>query len=229
MNVIDRTRELLIDLDYTLQPIVILKKDGTKQIICYELLLRSLKDMKVPLELLKLVSMSEQVNTLFLRWKRDVLRQVIKKHSGSQICINLTSQQLSYRSTWKFLADFKFVKEHILIEITEDKTPMLGKKIHTQLSALRHFGYGIVLDDIGYGQNTYELIKENITKVVSLKISLLKLTDMSLSTKLLFVRAWKAYATAHGVSLVVEGIEDANVATKVAKIGCLQQGYYWCA
>lgn len=79
INVIDRTRELLIDLDYTLQPIVILKKDGTKRIICYKLLVRSLKDMKVPLELLKLVSMSEQANTLFLGWKRAVLRQVIKK------------------------------------------------------------------------------------------------------------------------------------------------------
>lgn len=58
---------------------MILKKDGTKRIICYKLLVRSLKDMKVPLELLKLVSMSEQANTLFLGWKRAVLRQVIKK------------------------------------------------------------------------------------------------------------------------------------------------------
>ncbi len=83
-------------------------------------------------------------------------------------------------------------KEQLQIELTEH--PVKGQHdsfdLSTALAKIKAYGYVIVVDDIGCGQNTLSLVYSNLENVDCLKFSLLPFIQLDEEIGFSFLTCW---------------------------------------
>ncbi|MCR5491821.1 MAG: EAL domain-containing protein [Bacilli bacterium] len=117
--------------------------------------------------------------------------------------------------------------ECIVFEITETVAVQDNPDIIASINGLANAGYRIAIDDFGTGYS-------NIASFDGMKISIVKF-DMSLAKILakgeydeFFVSLFKMFQD-RNIEVLIEGVEDENLAKKVIGLGCdYIQGYYYC-
>lgn len=231
MGIFEQISMELRDLTCVLQPIIFFPQNGMQKVVSYEMLIRSKKTGRLPRKLLDLVMSDEIANELFLNWQEKELRRRLQADPNLKIGLNLAPRQLCYATTWEFLNRIKPLRRQIILEITEEPTPLESTRVTHFLRRFESLGYVMALDDIGTGINHYEMIEHYSTSknLLALKLSLIKLNTFSEATKLWIVRKYRAYCEKKELMLVVEGVEDEHLVPILRELHCLQQGYFWPA
>lgn len=230
----NRTQPLKNELYLVFQPIMHIISDDKQEMTEFEVLLRSKKTHRYPMDMMDEFILFEEKNKELLDWYEEELIYFCQKYPTYTFNFNIHPQQFFHQSTWNFLIRLKKFSKQINIELTEK--PIVTEASQTSIqyymerytSQIRSLGYKICFDDIGSGQNSLELISRNIEAITCLKFSLqaFKQTDMKILRQ--FLIAWQQLACKYHIRLVVEGIEDREVSKELFNQGIhWQQGYYW--
>lgn len=214
-------------LNYKLEPIIFLSTMGDIEKIGHEFLIRVKGDKSASKEMLDQIINDPHNNREYLSWKKVMITEIIENDPATKIAINLAPQQLLYEGTWDFLAEMSPYTKNIVIEITEKPSINVSLDITKCLQSIREYGYCAALDDIGKQQNDYHMVMDNINLLSYLKVSLLDLAQLDDEQKLFVVLGWKKVASRHDIKLIVEGVDNEKMVQRLAKLGCLQQGYFW--
>jgi len=178
------------------------------------------------LALLKDWSMGEALSQV-------VLLQVIQHLSDwpeIRISVNLTTGQLRNPNFVDFLCRETLAHsvnaEQLKLEITEDV--VLGdsnNEFETTLTRLRDAGFTISLDDFGTGYASLSHLSQFPLDEIKIDMSFVKQLNTSRRARSV-VRSITHLAHELGLSVVAEGIEDAEIEGIVAALGCDHgQGY----
>ncbi|MBT3042973.1 MAG: bifunctional diguanylate cyclase/phosphodiesterase [Candidatus Thiodiazotropha sp. (ex Codakia orbicularis)] len=120
-----------------------------------------------------------------------------------------------------FMADYK-----LLIEITETALITQLQTARKNLEILRNMGFSIALDDFGSGYSSLRYLGAMPVDVVKFDITLTRLVDDRADNLILNHLAKMISESGH--LLVAEGIESAQIAEQLAKLGFRYgQGYYF--
>ncbi|MEW8027354.1 MAG: EAL domain-containing protein [Candidatus Thiodiazotropha sp.] len=120
-----------------------------------------------------------------------------------------------------FMADYK-----LLIEITETALITQLQIARKNLEILRNMGFSIALDDFGSGYSSLRYLGAMPVDVVKFDITLTRLVDDRADNLILNYLAKMISESGH--LLVAEGIETAQIAEQLAKLGFRYgQGYYF--
>ena len=176
--------------------------------------------------LLEDLSMGETLSQL-------VLLQVIEHLSDwpeIRVSVNLTSGQLRNANFVDFLCrqtSANSVKaDQLKLEITEDVVLDDSKyDIKTVLARLRNAGFTISLDDFGTGFASLSHLSQFPLDEIKIDMSFVKQLNINRRDRSV-VRAITHLAHELGLSVVAEGIEDAEIESIVTALGCdCGQGY----
>ena len=162
-----------------------------------------------------------------------VLLQVIQNLSDwpeVRVSVNLTSAQLQNRNFVDFLcrelSSHSVKPDQIKLEITEDV--VLGdndRQIEILLRRLQDKGFTISLDDFGTGYASLSHLSQFPLDEIKIDMSFVKQLKTSRRARSV-VRSIAHLAHELGLSVVAEGIEDAETEGVVAALGCDHgQGY----
>lgn len=115
------------------------------------------------------------------------------------------------------------------LEITESTVPSDEKMMRTNIAALRQLGVKISIDDFGMGYSS--LARLRTIQVDRLKIDRVFLSELSLNPiDACLIRTVIHLAQQLGLSVIAEGIEDAEACARLQSLGCDQgQGFYFTA
>jgi diguanylate cyclase len=116
----------------------------------------------------------------------------------------------------------------LTVEITEEIFLDSTERTRTVLEQLRHNGIRIAIDDFGSGYSALSYLRDLPIDEVKLDRSFIAsiLVDKRAAA---VVRAVVDLAHVLGLTVVVEGIEDADTAALVRQLGCdVGQGFYYC-
>ncbi|MDN7145049.1 EAL domain-containing protein [Liquorilactobacillus mali] len=217
------------------QPIVRIQANQLIESVAdYEVLIRSRRNDKFPFETFRKLIESETYNDIFIKWFEKEFRYLLQKFPDYKFDINIDPQQFKYPRTWVFINNISDEHQRIAIEITE--TIPLNKEFTTQdeffkkspLAVLKKIGFKTVIDDIGTGQNSLQLVANNLEKIDRLKISLLAFRGLRNDVIFQFLEAWFNLANKYNFEFVVEGIDNKTTARKLISSGLImQQGFFW--
>ncbi|MBB3752352.1 diguanylate cyclase (GGDEF)-like protein [Mycolicibacterium sp. BK634] len=115
----------------------------------------------------------------------------------------------------------------LTVEITEDLFLDSTERARTVLEQLRHNGIRIAVDDFGSGYSALSYLRDLPIDEVKLDRSFIAsiLVDQRAAA---VVRAVVDLAHVLGLTVVVEGVEDAETAALVRRLGCdIGQGFYF--
>lgn len=226
------TQENDFYLDF--QPIVHVLAEGKCDMTHFEVLLRSRQDHRYPEDLLNFYITSEDKNHLLVDWYASQLIAFCEKYPLYVFNYNIHPQQFVYESTWRYLDQLKDYSKQIHIEITEKLVPVdfavegVSFKMETHIRKVHDLGYTVSIDDVATGQNTLELVMNNIDCISSLKFSLRAFNHLELEILGLFLEAWQSLAQKHDIKFIVEGVESQEDSQKLFERGIVwQQGYFW--
>lgn len=115
------------------------------------------------------------------------------------------------------------------LEITESTVPSDEKMMRTNIAALRQLGVKISIDDFGMGYSS--LARLRTIQVDRLKIDRVFVSELSLNPMdVCLIRTVIHLAQQLGLSVIAEGIEDAEACVRLQSLGCDQgQGFYFTA
>ena len=127
------------------------------------------------------------------------------------------------------------LKEHTLsatcldLEITESTVPSDEKMMRTNIAALRELGVKISIDDFGMGYSSLERLRT--IQVDRLKIDRVFVSELALNPMdACLIRSMIHLAQQLGLSVIAEGIEDAEACVRLHSLGCDQgQGFHFTA
>jgi len=113
------------------------------------------------------------------------------------------------------------------LEITESTVPSDEKMMCTNIAALRRLGVRISIDDFGMGYSSLERLRT--IQVDRLKIDRVFVSDLALNpVDACLIRSMIHLAQQLGLSVIAEGIEDAEACVRLQSLGCDQgQGFYF--
>jgi EAL domain-containing protein (putative c-di-GMP-specific phosphodiesterase class I) len=113
------------------------------------------------------------------------------------------------------------------LEITESTVPSDEKMMCTNIAALRQLGVSISIDDFGMGYSSLERLRT--IQVDRLKIDRVFVSDLALNpVDACLIRSMIHLAQQLGLSVIAEGIEDAEACVRLQSLGCDQgQGFYF--
>ncbi|MFT8823919.1 MAG: EAL domain-containing protein [Liquorilactobacillus mali] len=217
------------------QPIVKVHANSLlKSIVDYEVLIRSRKNDRFPFDAFRKLIECEAYNDVLIEWFEWEFKNLLHKFPDYKFDINIDPQQFKYPRTWVFIKNISDEHQRIAIEITE--TIPLNKEFTTQdeffkkspLAVLKKIGFKTVIDDIGTGQNSLQLVANNLEKIDRLKISLLAFRGLRNDVIFQFLEAWFNLANKYNFEFVVEGIDNKITAKNLVSGGLImQQGFFW--
>lgn len=195
----------------------------------YEMLLRNSAGVFPGLEFLRSLA-TEEGNQQWITASRQSLDEVLPGHRNSLVYINLEPCQLGFENVWQFLKEVHTkYSQQVAIEITERR-----EKVHNLdylddgINRLNALGFEVAIDDVCAGGNSYAFIVRQLAAIRRIKLSLLLFRGENQETVVDFVRAWHAFASAHHLEFVVEGVANKQIAEDLAASPTmLQQGNYW--
>lgn len=225
----DEIQDLLDDLYLVGQPIMLCSH--TNVVDGYEILLRSKKLCAFPEQTFLWFIETEERNSILMAYYFKEISKLTASHHNTKLALNLHPKQLQHPSTWKFLDRISLMKGNVSIELTEhycEFDPIQGANaLQTYISNLNSKGFSLAMDDIGSGQNNFELILRNIQNIHTIKISLLQFRNIHEDVMLRFLDSWLNLAHHYQLKMIVEGVESECISNKLKKIGIVyQQGYY---
>ncbi len=147
--------------------------------------------------------------------------------------VNVSPRQFSNRSLPTLVKTI--LKKNMLsavyldLEITESTVPSDEKMMRTNIAALRQLGVKISIDDFGMGYSS--LARLRTIQVDRLKIDRVFVSELSLNPMdACLIRTVIHLAQQLGLSVIAEGIEDAEACVRLQSLGCDQgQGFYFTA
>ena len=225
----DDTQELLADLYIVCQPIMLCSDKNV--IDSYEILLRSKKQDGFPEKIFLWLIDDEQRNSELMAYYSKELKKLCDAHSNTKLALNLHPKQLQHPSTWDFLDTISSMKRNVSIELTEHycEFDRSDREDYLQYYILRlkRKGFSVAIDDVGSGQNNFELVTRNIPNITTIKFSLLKFRDLNEQVLFNFLNSWFSLSQQYQLKLIIEGIECEVVSNKLKNLGMVyQQGYY---
>lgn len=224
-------KEKIADLYFVFQPIVRTLSGKNHIISSYEVLLRSYKDGCFPVDLFQDLISDEESNEILLDEYKNMVYDFMTSRSDVDLSLNLHHEQLIHDSTWEFLKDIQVFSKRITIEFTEFlPNSYVRNNFSTRqwMSAINKLGYRIALDDVDSGLNSLQFVMEHIDLVKVIKFSLLPFRMMDRPTILHFIEGWIKISQGYKVALVVEAVEDEQLANELSSLGAnYQQGYFW--
>lgn len=211
------------------QPIVNLQ-DGTPQY--YEALVRIAHEgqLIMPSHIFPLV----EARSLDQELDHHVIRKIITDLQegvipvGTGVSINISAPSIIDNELIKRLAGFKpYMDDYkLLIEVTETALITQLQTAKINLETLREMGFSIALDDFGSGYSSLRYLGAMPVDVVKFDITLTRLVDIKENNPILSYLA--KMITESGHLLVAEGIETAQVAEQLSKLGFRYgQGYHF--
>lgn len=113
------------------------------------------------------------------------------------------------------------------LEITESTVPSDEIMMRTNIAALRQLGVKISIDDFGMGYSSLERLRT--IQVDRLKIDRVFVSELALNPMdACLIRSMIHLARQLGLSVIAEGIEDAEACVRLQSLGCDQgQGFYF--
>ncbi len=112
------------------------------------------------------------------------------------------------------------------LEITESMMMRDNSGVTAKIKALRDTGVGIAIDDFGTGYSALAYLQKLPVSVLKIDRSFVRdLDGLSINP---IVSAITGIAKGFGLKLIAEGVEHAQQATTLSKLGCdLMQGFYF--
>ncbi|PTQ85980.1 EAL domain-containing protein (putative c-di-GMP-specific phosphodiesterase class I) [Trichococcus patagoniensis] len=225
----DEMQELLDDFYVVCQPIMLCSNINV--IDGYEILLRSKKQPGFPEKMFLWFIEEDQRNSKLMAYYSKELEKLMDTRSDIKLSLNLHPKQLQHPSTWDFLDTISFMKKNVSIELTEhycEFDPADGEdKLQFYITKLKNKGFSLAIDDVGSGQNNFELVTKNIQNISTIKFSLLNFRDLNENVLFNFLNSWFSLSQQYHLKLIVEGIECEIVSNKLKNLGMIyQQGYY---
>lgn len=225
----DLAQEFLDDLYIAFQPIMLCS--NITRIEGYEILLRSKKQGGFPEKIFAWFIEDDHRNARLMDYYLQELYTLRETHSDIRLSLNLHPQQLQHPSTWDFLNNISAIKKTLEIELTEHYCEFspLNREDHLEafLSKLKEQGFSVAIDDVGTGQNNFEMVTRNVENISTIKISLLKFRNLNEAVLYNFLNSWLFLSEHYQIKLIVEGIESESISTKLKNLGLIyQQGYY---
>ncbi|WP_106449782.1 EAL domain-containing protein [Trichococcus alkaliphilus] len=225
----DETQELLDDLYIVCQPIMLCS--NTNIIDGYEVLLRSKQQRRFPEKTFMWFIEEEQRNSKLMAYYSRELAKIMDIHSNTKLSLNLHPKQLQHPSTWDFLDTISSMKRNVSIELTEHycefDRPDREDYFQNYILKLKKKGFSVAIDDVGSGQNNFELVTRNIPNITTIKFSLLKFRDLNEQVLFNFLNSWLSLSQQYHLKLIIEGIECEVVSNTLKNLGMVyQQGYY---
>lgn len=213
-------------LTFELQPIV---NAAERKIVDHEFLLRSKKNNCFPIKEFNLLTQNNENNLIFMKWLQQKLLSELKSNPTKTISFNLDPQQLCYSSTQSFLKGLKTFSSRLIIEITEQiPTTTTQQALDQALIKIYKLGYSLAFDDLGSGQNTLELLLNDLIYFKRIKLSLLKFQQLDADLLAELLSFCQMLAKKEQLELVIEGIDCAKKAELALNHGIfLQQGFWW--
>lgn len=170
------------------------------------------------------------------QWILTQAAKDVKKWSRSaghnrQISVNISSQQLqlpNFSSQLEEILRKEGVSpEQIQLEITENILMEKRKENVVKLVGLRKKGFTIAIDDFGTGYSSLSYLKSFPVDVLKVDQSFVKDLPNDEADKAI-VQATVQMGINLGLHMIAEGVESAEAAAYLKKIGCHElQGYYF--
>lgn len=224
-------KEKVADLYFVFQPIIQVLSEKSHTISSYEVLLRSRKEGRFPIDLFLDLISDEESNQILLDEYKKMVYHFMESCPDIGLSLNVHHEQLVHESTWKFLNDIQIFSNRITIEFTEfvpDSYVRNNFSTRQWMCAINKLGYRIALDDIDSGLNSLQFVMEHIDLIKVIKFSLLPFRMMDRPTILHFIEGWIKISERYNVALVVEAVEDKQLANELNNLGAVyQQGYFW--
>ncbi|MEW8036257.1 MAG: bifunctional diguanylate cyclase/phosphodiesterase [Candidatus Thiodiazotropha sp.] len=148
--------------------------------------------------------------------------------SNTGVSINISAPTIVENELVNRLAAFKpFMDNYkLLIEVTETALITQLQTARKNLEILRNMGFSIALDDFGSGYSSLRYLGAMPVDVVKFDITLTRLVDDRANN--LILNHLAKMITESGHLLVAEGIETAQIAEQMTKLGFRYgQGYYF--
>lgn len=225
----DDMQELLDDLFIVCQPIMLCS--NTNVIDGYEILLRSKKQPGFPEKLFLWFIEVDQRNSKLMAYYSRELKKLMDAHTDIKLSLNLHPMQLQHPSTWEFLDSISLMRRNVSIELTEhycDSNPdERMEELQSYITELKNTGISLAIDDVGTGQNNFELVTSNIKNISTIKFSLLKFRNLNDHVLFNFLNSWYVLSQQYQLKMIVEGIESESLSNELKNLGLVyQQGYY---
>lgn len=219
------------NLYFVFQPIIKTKSSQEHVVSSHEVLLRSKGFNSFPNDIFMEFIAQEDTNELLLEGYTEMIHDYMQKFRQTELSLNLHQQQLMYDSTWHFLESIQDHASRITIEFTEF-LPKLhveeGQTIRCWMGRIKQMGFKISLDDVSCGLNSMQFVVDHIDLITTIKFSLLPFQMLKINTILQFLKGWIGIANQYQLNLIVEAVEDEELANLLHKMGVgYQQGYYW--
>lgn len=213
------------------QPMVDTK---TGQVAAFEALIRLKDGQAPPAEFIKIAEKNGTIIPIGRIVTQTVLKQMHQwKASGMElkpVSINFSANQLHDISYLDFLQEqlsiYQIAPQFLEIEITENIL-MENLQLTMQfLNKLREMGIAIAIDDFGTGFSSLNYLSFMPVNIVKLDRSLnVKFLEPD---KLQVMKSLIALVHSFGLTVVAEGIEEAEHVELLKQFGCdLIQGYYF--
>lgn len=225
----DKEELLLSDWYLVKQPIYYFSdnsiKADDKQVIFYELLLRSQATDRFPAREFNELIKTKQGNYHLFSWLQEKLLNLFKTNQQIVVSVNIEPVQLLDHGMLFFLKALAPYKHQVVIEITErlPKTLALNDFIDV-LAEIDNQGFYILLDDVDILVDHTKLLA-NISKYVKgFKLSPIALNsehDGKFIKLISHLKNFKSY------KIIGEGTSDSQICDKYLKLGITyQQGWY---
>ncbi len=160
------------------------------------------------------------------RWQR------IEGCSGISVTVNLSMRQLQdnqlINSLTRALKDSGLDASHLVLEITESMLALDPERSAEILAQLKTIGVKLALDDFGTGYSSLSYLRSFPVDSIKIDRSFIQELQRS-STSTALIDAIVNLAKALGAYTVAEGIEYADQARVLRRLGCDRgQGFYFC-
>ena len=162
---------------------------------------------------------------------RSALTQAAEWDSRTTLAVNIAPTQLSdpwlAQKIMRLLAETGFPANRLLVEITESSLFADIDQARSIVRSLKNQGIRLALDDFGTGFSSLSHLRSLPFDVIKIDRSFIATLRRDRESAAI-VRAVTTLATAIGVPVTVEGIEDAATHDAVLDMGCATgQGWYF--
>ncbi len=158
-------------------------------------------------------------------------RQEYPQAQSLKLTVNLSARQVAQAGLEKTIAaildETGFPADRLVLELTESVLLDPDEATMARVDALRDLGIGLAVDDFGTGYAALSYLR--ILPFTALKIDRSFVTDIATDADAFAVTdALVRLAKAYKLSVVAEGIENAEQAQCLTNMGCgFGQGYYF--
>lgn len=231
---IEEAKEFVEKFYLVFQPIMKMLSETESELYAYEVLLRSQENNCFPFEEFNHLIREENTNQILVEWYEKELKEYLLQYPHNTFDLNVHPQQLRFESTWEFLKAMQSFHHQLKIELTEYPPVFFyyidyeKYDLNKYIKKVAELGYEIAIDDISCGQNTLDLVVENLEWISYFKFSLLSFRKLEIDITMSFLEVWLGLAQKYQLKFIVEGVESQEIMRRLyEKDVILQQGYYW--